>query len=226
MRRDPCTFREVFDSLSDDEWEEIYGAVLYLMRGLLRKEQGDRTEILQAAVAGLSQVRLAPEFKGSEEDYASAAVTYYLAFRQKYEWGSLGRLKGALINKAKELFLDSKKPRKSWEASGGLPPDETPDNPEQALLRKEKIQLSDHLIKRFKQFLLTNGTANDRAAIQLFEFCQDEDSALTETKTKEISFKSKKVIEPGLRWDAEKVQRVRVHMIERGKLFLAQENGK
>jgi hypothetical protein len=70
------------------------------------------------------------------------------------------------------------------------------------------------------------GANDDRDAIKLIDFCSDEEAALTETETQSVSFKSKKVIEPGLNWDADKVQRIRLHVVMRGQQFLKQEKEK
>ncbi len=226
MRADPCTFSEVRESLSNDEWEEIYGAVRLRMKRLLRGEQADRSEILTSAVAGLSQVRSAAEVTGSEEDYASKAVEYYLAFTERYEWQNLNRLKATLIKKAKNLYYDSKKPRKSYEDSGGMPAYVPPPDPEQALLQSESVRLTVIRIERFKNFMLSKGTADDADAVRLLDFCSDDDDALKETETKNVSFKSKNVIEPALGWDPDKVQRIRKHIVMRGKQFLCQEKMK
>ena len=207
MRRDECTFKEAYESLTQSEWSEIYLYARKRTERFLDQRLTRREEILVGANAGLYDTDMMPEISGSDDDYVQEATIYYCRSVDKRIW-TIDEIKTFLVVKARNLVRDAmRKRRRGNESIGDKAGDYDAINEEWA----EADALRQHI--------RGDGSQADLDALRFFQHCLLEDTATTWNPLKRRTSFKIKVIAEALGWGIDRTDRARTRFLEKARSF-------
>jgi hypothetical protein len=212
MRSDECTFTQLMDTMTNDEWQDLYLSTAKRAAGQLTSynRPGAISEFGQTA--GLRFTTTVKNKLKEGGDYAVAAIRYFRQTNTIKAWGDLGNVKAEVGLKAVNLIRDDYRHAKS---KGALKADHRNGGGDSWDVHENIYTFPG--LGPFKAFLRASGTKQDADALILLERCIKDEEA-TKFTGERVSFKEKYIAQQE-GWTLDEFRHARKTLISRGNEF-------